>query len=69
MKKEEELKIGDIVIITSSSNVFTIGLLLGYELLKYYNLLGHTDIVNRMVPLADRVDEATMQPVLSRLNH
>ena len=42
---------------------------MGYELLKCYNLLGHTDIVNRMVPLADRVDEATMQPVLSRLNH
>lgn len=40
-----------------------------YELLKYYNLLGHTDIVNRMVLLADRVDEATMQPVLSRLKH
>ena len=33
MKKEEELKIGDIVIITSSSNVFTIGLLLGYKTL------------------------------------
>ena len=69
MKKEEELKIGDIVIITSSSNVFTIGLWLGYELLKCYNLLGHPDIVNRMVLLADRVDEVTMQPVLSRLNH
>lgn len=40
-----------------------------YELLKCYNLLGHTDIVNRMVFLADHVDEVTMQPVLSRLKH
>ena len=69
MKKEEELKIGDIVIITSSSNVLTIGLLLGYELLKCYNLLCRPDIVNRMMLLTDRVDEATMQPVLSRLKH
>ena len=42
--------------------------------MKCYNLLGHQDIVdrlnvNRMVLLADRVDETTMQPVLSMLKH
>ena len=47
---------------------------MNYELLKCYNLLGNPDIVdrlnvNRMLLLADRVDEATMQPVLSRLKH
>ena len=47
---------------------------MGYELLKCYNLLGRPDIVdrlnvNRMVLLADRVDETTMQPVLSRLKY
>lgn len=47
---------------------------MGYNLLKYYNLLSNPAIVdrltvNRMVLLSDRVDEATMQPVLSRLNH
>lgn len=31
MKKEPDLKIGDIVIITNASNIYTIGLLLGYE--------------------------------------
>lgn len=33
MKKELELKIGDIVVITSASNVYTIGLFLGYKTL------------------------------------